>query len=451
MTDVDLAITSALERLFPVSGSPDWETIVARAGDTRTAGGRSDRWLSIAFVRRRRLSLVIALALPVFAAATVAAVKEAPWWQSGEPPIDPQQVVSVARDNLPAHVDVARARTVVTSGAAALVAVPLNATGYCLIPALDGRATLGAQCEYQVTKPEAGDDDRAVSATRRATAAAPAAWIVYGRITDPRAARIDLGPFAVNLATGGFFLANVPEADWARLSGSATSGAILDVSGGVLRRGCVNWAAAPDDSVRDGEYPIPLWSDSSGGNCKAQKPPMPPTVDLGAAKKLFDVTLTQNYSIWNAGQTVTFEAAPRSDGTSCLVASGPQSSGRGVMFSNGCGAASGGTSTTRPIDVAIGAGLTHVDGKAVYTWDITGSVARGSKIAALELRSDGASIPVAFGGGFFFAQFPVTTPGPQQGTLSMPPGNWLLVGLDAAGDEVARVDLVALHRQATPH
>jgi hypothetical protein len=133
------------------------------------------------------------------------------------------------------------------------------------------------------------------------------------------------------------------------------------------------------------------------------------------------------------------------------VATGPQQSTKGLDLSGGCGALGAGTSAERPIDVGIGAGLTHVDGRAVYTWDISGAVDPASEIVKLELRSDGGTTPVAFGGGFFFAQLPVTTPGPQQGTVAMPPGKWLLVGLDAAGRQVAQVDLVALHRQATPH
>lgn len=400
---------------------------------------------------RGRLSVALAASLLVFAAAAVAAVKEAPWWQSGEPPVDPRQVISVARDNLPAQVDVAHARTVVTAGDAALVAVPLDATGYCLIPAIDGAATLGAQCEYQVTNPERGDDDRTVSATRGAAAGAAPAWIVYGRITDRRAASIDLGPFALGLAPGGFFLTEVPPAEWPRLSGTATRGAILDGSGSVLRRGCVNWAIAPGGTTVDGEYPVPLWSDSDGGTCKPQKAPALPTVDLASAKKLFDVTLTQNYGAWKAGQTVSFEAARRSDGTSCLVAAGPQPSGSGPGFADGCGAGGGGTGADRPIDAEIGAGLTHVAGKAVYTWDVSGTIDPAANIARLELRSDTTTTPVMSGGGYFFGQFPATTPGPQQGAVSMPPGRWQLVGLDAAGDEVAHVDLVALYRSARPH
>jgi hypothetical protein len=404
-------------------------------------------------IGRRRLTLVLAAGALILAAASVAAVKEAPWWQNGAPPVDPQEVVSVASDNLPANVDVARARTVVTAGDAALVAVPLNSTGYCLIPALDGRATLGAQCEYQVKNPQSGDDDRTISATRRANGDRPAAWIVYGRITDARAAKIDLGAFTLDLASGGFFLGQVPQAQWSQLSGSATRGTILDSSGGVLRRGCVNWASAPTGTGADGEYPLPLWSEQSGGTCKPQKPVTPPTVDLGAAKKVFDVTLTQNYSLWKAGQTITFEAAPRSDGTTCLVASGPGTAGtnRGLGFTNSCAATSEQANAKQPINVGLGAGLTHIGSNAVYAWDISGAVDPRSGIAKLELRSDTSTTPVTFGGGFFFAQLPATSPGPQKGTVSMPPGQWLLVGLDATGHQIAEVDLVAAHRHASPH
>jgi hypothetical protein len=408
------------------------------------------RHLLTRLIGRKRMTLALAVGALILAAASVAAVKEAPWWQNGAPPVDPQEVVSVASDNLPANVDVARARTVVTAGDAALVAVPLNSTGYCLIPTLDGRATLGAQCEYQVKNPQSGDDDRTVSATRRANGNRPAAWIVYGRITDARAAKIDLGAFTLALASGGFFLGQVPPAQWTQLSGSATSGTILDRSGGVLRRGCVNWASAPTSPGADGEYPLPLWSEPSGGTCKPQRPVSPPTVDLRAAKKVFDVTLSQNYSLWKAGQTITFEAAPRSDGTTCLVASGPGTN-PGLGFTNNCAATSDQANAKQAINVGLGAGLTHVGSNAVYTWDISGAVDPGSRIAKLELRSDTSTTPVSFGGGFFFAQLPATSPGPQKGTVSMPPGKWLLVGLDATGRQVARVNLVALHQQASPH
>lgn len=421
-----------------------WDDVVRRVTlESPVARRRTLGW------RGRRLSVALAAALLLFAAAAVAAVKEGPWWQTGAPPVDPQQVASVARDNMPAHVDIARARTVVTAGNAALVAVPLNATGYCLIPAIDGRATFGAQCQFQVTNPARGDDDRAISYTRRANGNDAAAWILYGRITDPRAARLDLGPLTLDLASGGFFLRLVPEADWSQLSGSATTGSILDATGHILRHGCVNWGMAPTGTSNDGEFAVPLWTESTGGNCTVQKPSVLPTVETNTARKVFDVTLTHDYGIWKAGQTITFEAAQRSDGAGCLISTGPDEPGNG--FSGGCDATSDATSATRPIDVNIGAGLTHVGGKPVYAFDISGSVAAGSRIAKLELHSSSGVTPVQLGGGFFFAQLPATTPGPRTGTVPLPPGRWVLVGLDTAGDQIARVDLVELHRQATPH
>ena len=179
---------------------------------------------------------------------------------------------------------------------------------------------------------------------------------------------------------------------------------------------------------------------------------MLPTVDTAAAKRLFEVTLTQSYSLWKAGQTITFEAAPRSDGTTCLIATGPGATGetRGTNFTNSCSASSG-TTARQPINVSLGASLTHVDGNAVYAWNITGTVEAGSTISKLELRSGSATTPVSFADDFFFGQLPATSTGPQQGTVSLPPGQWLLVGLDAAGRQVAQVDLSASQKRASPH
>jgi len=449
MTDATMQLLAEFRSEVPVPDSEATNRAYRRiVGSARVAGPKPTFRRLIA---RRRLTAALVLGALVFTAAGVAAVT-APWWQSGGPPVDPQQVVAVARDNLPAHVDVARARTVVTAGNAALVAVPLDATGYCLIPAIDGQATLGAQCEYQVTDPQSGDDDRTISVTRHASGDTRAAWIVYGRITDPRATQIDLGPFSLDLAAGGFFLGQVPQAQWAQLSGSATSGAILDGSGAVLHRGCIDWASEPvgGATAGDGEYPLPLWNASTGGTCARQRPPAQPVIDLSRATKLFDVRLIHDDGPWKAGETITMERAPRSDGTTCLVASGPgnHGEGRGGEFTNACAATAGATST-QPISVTFGATLTHLDGKAAYVWEISGTTE--PQIAKLELRSDTATTSVPSGGGFFFAQLPTTSPGPQKGTVTMPPGKWLLVGLDITGRQVAQVDLPAARRQATPH
>jgi hypothetical protein len=402
-------------------------------------------------MRRRRLTLVVALAALLLAAASFAAVKEVPWWQDGTPPVDPEAVASVARDNMPANVDVSRARTVATAGDAALIAVPLGKTGYCLIPALDRRATLGAQCDYQVADVEQGRDDRTVSAISLATKSAPARWIVYGRITDPRAEKLDLGVVTVDLTAGGFFLAQVPEEKWQTLSGSANPAAIIG-AGDVLRRGCVSWGPSPNARhAGTGRFHGRLWSEASGSACRPEQIPEPPTIDLAHARKLLDLTLTQNYSVWKAGQSVSFAAAAASDGTTCVVVVDPPSP---LAPGHGCSGTripAAGT-PRKAIDVGLGAQLAHAaDGSAYYAWSISGSTDPAKRIAKLELRSSKGATAVALGGGFFFAQLPETTPGPRVGTVPLPSGPWLLVGYDAAGNEVARVDLVELYQKASPH
>jgi hypothetical protein len=402
--------------------------------------------------RRLRVTVAVAVSALLLTAAAIAAIKEVPWWQDGAPPVDPEAVASVARDNMPANVDVHRATTVATAGDAALIAVPLGASGYCLIPALDRRATLGAQCDYQVADVEHGRDDRTVSATRSGSTAAPARWIVYGRITDPRAEKLDLGAMTVDLTAGGFFLAEVPKEKWETLSGSANGGAIIDGAGDVLRRGCVSWGPAPSASAgADGSSHGNLWSESSGGACRPGQIPQPATIDLAHARKLFDLTLTQNYSVWKAGQTVSFAAAPASDGTTCVVVVFPPPPFTAAQGCTGTTIRAVG-SARRAIDVGLGAQLAHAaDGTPYYAWDISGSIDPAKRITKLELRSSTGTTAVTLRGGFFFAQLPETTTGPWVGTVPLPPGPWLLVGYDAAGNEVARVDLVELHRNASPH
>ncbi|MFL5928496.1 MAG: hypothetical protein ACJ77E_16315 [Gaiellaceae bacterium] len=447
MTD-ELTLLAEFRADVPFADPATTARIYREATLSRSRSRSSRRRL----IRRNRLTLALAATALVLAAAAVAAVKEVPWWQEGPPPVDPHAVASVAADNLPANVAVANARTVATAGDAALVAVPLGKTGYCLIPALGGRGNLGAQCQYRVTDPERGDDDRTVSATRPAAGDEPARWIVYGRITDPRAQTIDLGRLSLGLAPGGFFLANLPDNEWSALSGTASTGEIIGNSGSVLRYGCVDWGPAPDATgAAGGESPQPLWRNTEkGASCRAQQAPAPPTIYLGQAKKLFDVTLAAPYSIWKGGETVTFEAAPASDGTTCVVVVGP---GAPSSFDHGCaGVTVPPARAQRPaIDVALDAQLVHEDGKAFYAWAVTGSVDPSRGIAKLEVRSGSDVTAVTSGGGFFFTQLRETTPGPLKGTVPLPAGSWEVVGYDGAGTEVARVDLVELQHRASPH
>lgn len=400
------------------------------------------------FAGRRRLVPVGVVALLAFAAAAFAAVREAPWWQGGSAPVDPQAVVSVARDNMPADVRVADARTVATDGDSALVAVPLDETGYCLIPALDGHASLGASCVYSVTHAERGDSDSSETAVRARSGDTPARWLAFGRITDPRASKLDLGAFTVDLAPGGFFLVEIPDAQWASLGGTANRGAILDGSGQVLRRGCVNWGASPNGA--SSRFASTLWVDQPSGECTPQTLPPVPTIDLSQATKLFDVTLTQPFSIWRTGQSITFEKAPASDGRTCVVVLGPGLPVNG--FGNGCGFRLDlPRSGDPPINPAMGTDLHHANGNAFYAWQITGSTDPSAGITKLTLTSGSASATVDYRDNFFFAQLPATTPGPRVGDVPLPDGPWVLTGYDAAGRQVYRVDLNALQKRNEPH
>jgi hypothetical protein len=445
--DLDLLIAFRSEVPFPDAYTADkiFERVVS--GDSR---GR----LWFKRLRRPRLTLAFAVATLVIAAGAVAAVKEVPWWKSGSPPVNPQSVVSVARDNLPANVVVAEARTVATADNAALVAVPLNKTGYCLIPSLAGTASLGAQCVYEVKNSQRGDEDITRSVTRHRTADDVGAWLIYGRITDPRAASIDLGTFSAVLKPGGFFLARVPDGQWGALGNSANPGRLLDSSGATLRRGCVNWGPSPTatSSTGSGSSSTPLWLESSGP-CRPQTAPPPTTIDFQHAAKLFDVTLTENYSVWKPGQTITFYAAPASDGTTCVAATGPGmplDQTATMMRGHGCLGTTLPRSVTEPLRVSIGAQLAHVEGKPVYVWDVSGSIDQKLDIAKIQLQSPNGDTAVALGGGFFFGQFPETTAGPSPAP-AFPTGPHWLVAYDSSGNEVVRVDLNELHRQASPH
>lgn len=438
MTDLDTIITAELERMLPVTAEPDWDAVAHAAGLQRK---RRRLW-----PRSRRQSLAVVFAALILAGGAVAAVREAPWWQSGSAPVDPAAVASVARDNMPANVDTADARTVVQDGNAALVAVPLKRTGYCLIPALNGRGSLGAQCEYQVVNPTTGDDDRTVSLAHPSTANSPAAWLVYGRITDPRAAKLDLGPFSVTLSTGGFFLNEIPSEQWPSLNGTANRGRILDSSGNALRTGCVNWGASPT-SKDAGAGDVALF-ESDPGRCTPQPAPTQPTLDLSQATKLVQFTLEHDFSIWRAGTAVALWQAPVQTGTLSVCvwvgAANPAPTGTSHGVPSGPGECGNSSSPprdakTHPFDrlsVSVGgAGL------------IIGHVNPASGIDKVALASSSGSVVLPLQNGWFIGQLPE---GARPGELP-PGGPFDLIGSAANGTVVAHSSLEELVKQASPH
>lgn len=399
---------------------------------------RSARRSLVLGVRRPRTAVVLAATL-VIVGGSVAAVNELAWWQVGAPPVDPQAVASIARENLPANVDTSRARTVATAGDAALIAVPINESGYCLIPTLQGRGNLGGQCEYQLVDLEQGHSDRTTSLARRD----PSAWIVYGRITDPRAAQIDLGAFSVPLATGGFFLAEVPEAQWSKLNGRANAGRILDANGAIVRAGCVNWGPAPT-SPEAGRGGVPLWRQGRGP-CKPERSPGPPRVDLDEASKLVELRLKTDFSIWKAGTVVALWQAPAQNNRICtyVAPASPAPSGTSEGLPGGPGQC--GEARDEPAASArrAFAGVSFsVEGGGI----VTGRVGSRSGVSRVVLESGSGSTMLPLGGGWFIGQLP------EGGSVGqLPPGGpFTLVAYDADGTELGRQSLEQIHKAATP-
>ncbi|HZQ81688.1 MAG TPA: hypothetical protein VFB25_06910 [Gaiellaceae bacterium] len=432
MSDDIFDLLTSFRADAPYPDDETWERVRRHQGPTPRVRGR------------RRAAIAIALCALVLTGGSIAAYKETPWWQSGAPPVDPQSVASVARDNMPANVDVADARTVAQDGDAALVAVPLDTTGYCLIPSLGGTASLGASCDYQVTNVEQGTDDETASVSRPQSSSDPADWIVYGRITDPRAAKVDLGAFTVTLTNGGFFLAHVPEQSWTALNDTANRGRILDSSGAVLRTGCVNWGLDPakTDPQREG---VELWLDTKGP-CTPQLPPPIPTLDMAHATKLFDVTLTQQFSLWKAGTTVSFVSAPASDGSTCVTVTGPTEHPLPNVGGD-CLEPNAGWNGTTPVEVGFSAQRVETAAGAVYDWVLEGRTNPAAQVAKIVLESPSGATTATIGGDYYFLQFPQTSPSADD----LPAGPYTLKAYDAAGNLIQSTDLSALHAQEVPH
>lgn len=435
----------------PDASSPAAEALYARLS-ARANGGSGQQ-------RRRRRLLVAAFAAGLLLAtgAAVAAVTVAPWWQDADPPVNPEvvdrQLTAPKEESFPPTADRSRARTVAKANGAALVAAPVGETGYCLIPSLPGSPDLGFSCVYQVKDPEKGTSDDLRSYARPAAAGTPR-WIIYGRVTDPRAAALDLTPaagfpFTVALQPGGFFLADIPESRWAALANKAGPGKIVDASGNTLRRGCVNWAPSPTDPAA-GRSRFGFWHDGSGP-CRPLPPPVFQTPDVGRAEKLVELTLEEKFSIWDKGTKVAVWRAPTDQGGECVylaeasppVADGSPRDARTMPGGGGCSAG------PRPAPEFSGTFATsfswthHDDGYGVL---VQGQVDPGTPIVKVALRSATAEIAIPFDNGFYLAQLPSSSASGE-----LPPGGpYTLVGYDASGREVASQDLAALLKKLRP-
>ena len=398
-------------------------------------------------LRRRWLMPALAAALLLVTGAAVAAVTGIPWWQNAAPSVNPAVVdwqLSPPADGnaFPPTANRADARTVAQADGAALVAAPVGESGYCIIPSLPRSPDIGFSCTYQVTDPASGNDDDLRSYARPASAGTPQ-WIVYGRITDPNAATLDLSqaadvPFEIALQPGGFFIANIPADRWSTLANQAGPGAILNASGTTIRSGCVNWGPSPD-SPGAGDTRYPIWSDSSGP-CTPRAPiPSLQTVDLANAHQLVSLTLTSDFSIYKSGTVIALWEAPGAGGGTCIFTAKANEAptpwpGSGDNPVNGGGCSSAGNpqpliGTQNPIGVSSSGG--RVNG----TWSgiIEGRVDPASGITKLELQSATSSIPVPLENGWFLAELP-----PASSPTAVPSGGpYTLIGYDANGNQIA--------------
>lgn len=396
--------------------------------------------------RSRAAALAAVVALLLIAGGAIAAVAVGPWWQEGEPPANPEVVdrqLVPHEGGFPPAADRARARTVARAGRAALVAAPVGESGYCLIPSLPGSPDIGFSCTYQVEDPASGVGDEFRSYARPLADGEPR-WIVYGRVTDSRARVLDLSeaagvPLALELRSGGFFLADVPERRWRALANTAGRGRILDGSGKTLRTGCVNWGPSPYDRGA-GESRWVFWSDG-GGPCRARPVPTRPTLLYDQAEKLVATTLRAKHGVWAAGTAIAVWRAPTREGGECVYLAPATPPGGRLAGRPGLPGAGSCTLDPRPqapSEQPLTADLSWTrQGADGYGVIVKGQVRAAGRAARIVLRTAAGETEVAYGNGFYLAQLPSS---PAAGELP-PGGPYTVVAYDASSREVARLDL----------
>lgn len=375
--------------------------------------------------RARRLAATGAAVAVVLLTGVGIAGTYANWWTNAQPAVNPEQVQRVIDENT---IDVlvpdgSRKATVATTPDAALVAVATKTGGYCLIPSLDGQASIGSSCTSRA------DDELSAYATPPGSETRH--WIAYGHVTDPRAATLDLHALGlaelVTVERGGFFLFDVPRPQWATLDDRHGRLRILDSGGGVVGVGCVWLGPAPGSrGSGDGWGALGLGRDAS---CD-QHVPLPLVVEVAKARKLVELTLTDKYGIYQGGDTIALWKAPSTDGQTCFFMS-PAGEQPTVPEGQRCSRPAA-WPAPGPFTVATGSSL---EGDR-YTNMTTGFVDPKSGIVRVALESSAGSKDVAFAGGAFIAELP-SSPRAGKGPGLIPGAPYTLVGYDANGVRVA--------------
>jgi hypothetical protein len=195
--------------------------------------------------RRRRLTLVAAtIALFALGGVGIAGTYD-DWWTNNAPAVQPGQLGEVANENKSVGIDLdlSQKATVARTADAALDAVSTNnGNGYCM-SLFVGSKHIGSSCTT-------------VADSEYRTRADDTHWIGYGRILDANAAALDLSGAGlashVPLERGGFFLFDIPRADWHALDGRVGDIAVLDAEGKTIRRACIYVGAAPPSPYAGG-------------------------------------------------------------------------------------------------------------------------------------------------------------------------------------------------------
>ena len=381
--------------------------------------------------RRQRVLAGLVVAAAVCTAGVALAGSYSDWWTGAEPPVNPRQVDRVIEENTIGLLtpDGSRKATVARTPNAALVAVATKGGGYCLIPSLVGRPSIGNSCtsapenELRTYASPPGTDGTRV-------------WILYGRVMESGAASLDLRSLglaeAVPLARGGFFLLELPPARWAALDDRHGPAKILDTGGRVLRTGCAWLGPAPGRYGSGNRWGM-LGDDPD--SCDQTVPP-PVVIETDHAVKLVETTLTHPLGIYRPGDRIAMWRAPTSHGNTCFFIGladvrptppgGANPAGAGT-----CGAA------TWPSQSPIQVGASKSLAGDRYTVLVTGRVEPGSGIVRVELEgTTGGQVDTAFGNGAFLAELPdAPRAGKRPGPV--PGAPYTAVGYDTHGNEVA--------------
>lgn len=339
--------------------------------------------------RRRRAALAAAtLALFVLGGVGVAGTY-GDWWTGNEPAVQPGQLDQAAQENgsVGIDLDLSKKATVARTADAALVAVAANGgKGYCLSLFLGGTRGMGTSCTT------AADSEYR-------TRADDSHWIAYGRILDADAAALDLSgaglPAHVPLERGGFFLFDIPRAQWSALNERHGDVAVLDGAGHTIRRACVWVGEAPGSPMSGGGVL------GEPGQCDVP-PPVNPVPDRTRAKRL---VADGDVALWEA----------------------PSVDGKGVCWFTG-------TAASPAPAVGFGAGGCRSNAEPAPTREVLSTMAAGdvvsgmlrpgSAIARVTVRGEGWAVDAAVANDAFVARLHGDPP-------------FDVVGYDRDGKEVA--------------